>query len=795
MAEGGLLETKADFLFKVGALDANMLKVTAFEGTEGLSTLYRFQVDLCSDDEAIAVADMVGQPCYLEIHSPNGSRFVHGIVRRFARTGQGVHLTYYRVHIVPAHWLLTKRHRCRIFQSHNCQDMSVPGIIKQVLQDAGIPDDAYRMAFQNTYTTREYVVQYRESEMDFISRLMEEEGIYYFFEHAAEGHKLVIADGDVAHVELPTHPECVYRDPSGLVPEEEHVFGLHDTASIAIGAVELDDFNFVRPGQDIRQNNNAAQFTNLMFSDYPGRFREKDAGGHLAQVRLEAFQCTRHTTSLSATVRGFIPGYTFQLADHPSEETNRQYLISGVHHQGRQPQSTEEEAPVTDMAGYEATVTALPKEVPFRAQFVTHKPRIAGAQTAIVVGPKGEELYTDEYGRVKVQFHWDPEGTYNEDSSCWIRVSQGAAGGQYGMMFLPRVGQEVVVEFLEGDPDRPLITGRVYNNDHMPPYKLPAEKTKSVIKTNSSKGGGGTNEICFEDLKDSEQILLYAQKDLHLRVKNDRVENVEHDRHLTVDNDMTALVQANRSLTVKGDQTAKIDGDLSHEVGGKVSRKVAGTLSVTCDGDVVHAFNANHKQEVSQIHLTKAQNIKLEASTAIELAVGGNSIIISSSGISMKQGGATFGLVGNTVFVKGGPTVMINTAPAPPGTPVGPVTASATSPDAAAEPLEARTATPGADKTYSKQAQEYEAVEVESLVAEEPTEEPPPPVETSWIEIELVDEADQPVAGERYELKLPDGKIRRGTLDANGLARVEGIPPGQCEVCFPNLDAAAWEQI
>jgi type VI secretion system secreted protein VgrG len=351
------------------------------------------------------------------------------------------------------------------------------------------------------------------------------------------------------------------------------------------------------------------------------------------------------------------------------------------------------------------------------------------------------------------------------------------------------------VEYLEGDPDHPVITGRVYNNDHMPPYALPGEKTKSVIKTNSSKGGEGTNEIRFEDLKGSEQLLIHAQKDYHLRVTNDRVENVEHDRHLTVDNDKRELVKRNSGVKVQGTFAEQVDGDHSTKIGGKKSEKVAGTLSITCDGDVVEKYGANHKHEVTTTYLAKAQSIKLEAASTIELKVGGNHLIISTSGIELKQGGASVGLSGNTVFVKGAPQVLINTAPAPPGMPVGPVTASATAPEAPEAPIDADDVRPGSDRNY--QTQPYEVEQLEPLTGKFEPVKPPEQeeVELTWIEIELVDESDRPMPGERYELKLPNGKIRKGTLDANGVARVENIPPGACEVCFPNLDAEAWEEI
>ncbi|MFH1747780.1 MAG: type VI secretion system tip protein TssI/VgrG [Planctomycetota bacterium] len=768
--------SEADFTFRLPDLTTEGLKVTGFSGSEGISELYEFHIDFCSDVDSIDPTATVGLACFLEIAGSSGTRHVHGIVRRFQRIGQDASVTYYSADIVPAHWQLTKRYKNRIFQECNCSDMSVPGIIKKVLEDAGIPEDLFRFALTGEYEVYEYVVQYRESEMDFISRLMEEEGIYYFFEHTDEGYKIVFADSDVAHVASPLDAQCLYREPTGMVPEGEHVFTVRDGAELQVGATRLTDYDFTRPPLDLHTSATAERETALEISDYPGEYTDKDVGTRLVRIRLEEQQCRRHVLNMRGTNRGLLPGFTFELDEHPRAPLNREYLVTRLVHQASQSQSAQEQASEAEGLQYEATVRVIPSDIPFRAPRTTPRPTVKGSQTALVVGPSGEEIYTDQYGRVKVQFHWDLEGAYDENSSRWIRVSQGSAGGQYGIIFLPRVGQEVIVDFLEGDPDRPIITGRVYNADQMPPYTLPDEKTKSVIKTHSSKGGGGTNEIRFEDLKDSEQVFHYAQKDLHIRVNNDRVENVDNDRHLTVKSNKNESVGGDRSLAVGGNLKEKIAVDVSTKVEGKESKHVMGTLTLTCDSDVVEKFGASHKHEVSMTYACKALAIKLEASTGIELKCGGSSIVLTPAAI----------------FIAGGPLVNINTGAGPP---VGPVMAMATTPEDPAAPIDADTATPGSDTTYNAEAQEYEALEVEVLPDEEVPEEPQEEVELTWIEIELVDEADQPCAGERFELKLPNDKIRKGTLDANGVARVDNIPPGECQICFPKLDADAWERI
>jgi len=797
VADAARLASEADFTFRAGETLAEDLKVVGFSGTEGLNQLFEFRVELCSDDPNVAFDGVVGKACYLEIAGASGSRYAHGIVRRFERNGQGVHLTYYTAYLVPAHWILTKRSRCRIFQEHNCSDMTAPGIIRKVLEDAGLSDDNFRFATSATYAAREYVVQYRESEMDFIARLMEEEGLYYFFEHATDGHKMVIADGGAAHVASALCGECVFREPTGLSTDSEHFFAVDDAAEMQSGAARLTDFDFTRPATNLRSQKTAATETALEWGDFPGGFIDSAEGDRRAQVRLDEARCRARTVRFQGSVRALLPGEKFTLVDHPAEAANREYLVTAITHRATQPQGAQEEGGGDEGARHEVELRAIPADIVYRAPRVTPRPTVLGCQTALVVGPSGEEIYTDQYGRVKAQFHWDLEGVFDENSSCWIRVAQGMAGGQYGLLFLPRVGQEVIVDFLEGDPDRPLIVGRVYNADQMPPYTLPDEKTKSVIKTHSSTGGGGTNEICFEDLKDSEKILVYAQKDFHLRVMNDRVENVENDYHLSVTNNQNELIKKDHSVKVEGARKDNVVGDVSTDVGGKESKKVAGTLSVTCDSDVVHKFNANHKLEVTTTFQAKAQKIQLDAPGGIEIKCGGNSVILGPAGVALKAGGSSVVLTPATLFLKG-PMTQINTAPGPPGTPVTPVTASATSPEAPAAPVDADEATPGQDTTYSKTAETLDAVAVESLTDEQEEREPVEPVETelTWLEIELVDEADQPVAGEKYEVILPDGKIRRGTLDANGFARIERLPAeGEAQVCFPELDSAAWERI
>ena len=748
---------EANFTFRTDTLSTEDLKVASFEGTEGIGELFQFRVRLCSDNPGLSPDDLIGQPCRLEIAGHAGVRYVHGIILEFERSAECSKLTYYTAEIGPVFWLLTKRQRSRVFIEARCSPMTVPGIIKKVFTDAGIPDDAYRFALQSEYDTRQFVVQYRETDMDFVSRLMEREGIFYFFEHSADGQKMVIADGPVAHVANPLKAHFLYRDPSGLVPEDdqEYFYSVRDRSRIQVGAVVLDDYNFEQPRQNLRTKTEAGQYTSLEMIDYPGEYRDKSVGERYAKVRLEEQQCNRRLAEMTATVRCLSPGFKLTLDEHPCEDLNREYLMTQVSHRATQTQSAENHAG-QEGTRYDAQIRVIPSDVSYRPARRTPCPVIQGTQTAVVVGPPGEEIYTDKYGRVKVQFHWDQEGRYDPDSSYWIRVSQGAAGGQYGMMILPRVGQEVIVDFLEGNPDWPIITGRVYNADLMPPYALPAEKTKSAIKTHSSKGGGGTNEIRFEDLKDSEQLLIYAQKDLHIRVNNDRIEHVDHNRHLTVKENKYELVKQEKHVEVK------LDSD--ETIGGK--------RSLLVKGDVGEDFKGNHSEKVgSNYYLKAGTNVVIESGVAITLKVGGNFVKIDPGGVTVQ---GTLVKINSPGGVAGSGSPVALRSPGP--------------------PLEADTVEVGKDVTYTAEPYDSGAVEApERIAGQVQSQDEVKP--TSWIEIELVDEAGQPCPGERYEITTPDGKVIKGTLNSEGQAHVSVAEPGACQISFPNLDGRAWERL
>ena len=859
--------SRAQIAFEVEGGAVDQFQVMRYRGTEGLCQLYRFEIELASSDREVVFDSIVGKSAVLSVNSPYGTRWFHGVVGRFEMTGETVEQVYFRAELVPAVWLLTHRYNSRIFQQKK-----VPEIISEVLAKAGIAGDQFKLdGVTRSYQPREYCVQYRETDYNFICRLMEEEGIRWHFEQSQDGHVLVMEDGDSSSYVAIEGDPLPYEPPSGMHHEQEHVFRFRLGQSVRPGKAVLSDFNFENPKLDLKASSDSGRDTDLEFYDCPGEYREQPVGQELATLRAEEFEAARTVGVGQSNSPRLAPGHTFEMTEHPVG-MDGSYLVTSVTHQGKQAVArsstgTNGHARILDasvfqslmaarqnenqtirqlaeaqlqfisrfktgdgtahraltewlyhagqvsrdlpsvaealgggpLAGlalpnllddasaasivehdapvYECRFECVPASVSYRPPRVTPWPMMRGSQTARVVGPAGEEIHTDKYGRVRVQFHWDRRGGHKEDASCWIRVSQGSAGGQYGMMFLPRVGQEVVVDFLEGDPDQPLITGRVYNADHMPPYELPKEKTKSVIKTRSSKGGGGSHEIRFEDLKGSEQMLLYGKKDLHIRFENDRVENIGHDRHLTVKENKFELVKKGKNVEVKLDLKEKVGGDKSLKVSGKVAEKFGGSHSVKVGGDVIETYGMNHKNETTMTAATKAMAIKLEASTAIELKCGGSSLVLTPAAI----------------FMVGGPLVNINSGSGPP---VAPVTSTASSPAAPEAPVDADTVEHGKDTSYSG-GEEPPAGDALGAVAGhtfEPTE--MDGQKYTWVEIELVDETGQPVPHERYEVIAPNGEtIKTGSLDDMGQAHVAlPEPSGTCQISFPNLDEDAWER-
>jgi type VI secretion system secreted protein VgrG len=612
---------------------SDALRVVRYRGSEALSELFLFEVWVTSGDVHLKFADFVGKKATLVFGDPSAAgRKLHGMVRRFELAHQTGGRASYRFELVPQAHRLTLTNDCRIFQHE-----SAPQIIQQVL--GGFAIESVTASLGGSYATREYCVQYRESDWDFVSRLMEEEGIFYWFEHGDGDAKLVLGDGKSAHNPIAGEATITFRPAAGALGDaHEHVTRLCFGEEVRPGKVTLRDYNFLKPRLALEGESAASVDSDLEIYDYPAKFDEPGAGKSRAARWLEARQASRQSGDGESTVLRFMAGQTFTLGDNAEDDLrddlNIEYLLTRVEHRGAEPGY----ADMAEAEAYSNRFWVIPSAVPFRPGQRTPKPRVHGAQTAVVVGPGGEEIHTDEHGRIKVQFHWDRLGKNDENSSCWVRVQQPWAGPGWGTLFIPRIGQEVVVEFLEGDPDRPLVSGAVYHAANVPPYALPGEKTKSTIKSDSSIGGGGFNELRFEDRKGSEEIFLHGQKDWVIVIENDKAQLIKHDefskvdhdrtrevgrhetvhvggnRQKTVDGDEEVIVGGNETITVGKNHAEKIGGNESIEVGGSETLGVSGNRTASIGGNHVEAVVLNHNTAVGGMF---AQEVLLDHTVVV----------------------------------------------------------------------------------------------------------------------------------------------------------------------------------
>jgi len=552
------------------------LKVSRFNGFEQLSSLYRFDILFVCEQRELDFSDIIGKSARLTIKRGDSVRHVHGIISDVEQGAEGKRAVGYRATVVPEAWRLQNRQDLRIFQ-----EKAAPDIIQQLLDDAAFEVSEVKLQLQGSYAAREYCVQYRESDWAFISRLMEEEGIFFYFEHEEDKHTLIILDAPSGHGPISGDATVIFRDPSGVLASSEHVSFFRCREGIRPDKVAMRAHNFKKPDLDLNVEAEGPDDPTLEIYDYPGRYEVPADGTQIAKVGLERWQATRKQGWGESRCPRMTTGHLFTLADHPRADFNAEYLLSRIEHQGAQPLMGE--APDAEAVGYENRFLCIPSAVPFRPPQHTPKPTIQGVQTAVVVGPSGQEIHTDEHGRIKVQFHWDREGKGDENSSCWIRVAQPWAGVSWGAMFLPRVGHEVVVSFLEGDPDRPLIVGSVYHGTNVPPYGLPAEKTKSTLKSNSSTGGEGFNELRFDDKKDAEEIFLHGQKDWNIVIENDKTEQIGNDRKLDIGNDRLKKVGHDEGFEIENNQTGKIGGNKKIDVAKSHLEKIGKDQLISVD--------------------------------------------------------------------------------------------------------------------------------------------------------------------------------------------------------------------
>jgi type VI secretion system secreted protein VgrG len=596
----------------------DVLRVARFEGEEGLSRLFRFDITVLCETRDLDFSKVVGRRAELLLclGKAQEPRRVQGVVESFEHEDEGKTLAAYRAVLAPEARRLEHRKGSRIFQA-----LSVPDIVENVLLAAGLQESGFRFALSKRYPKREYCVQYRESDWAFLSRLMEADGIHYFFEHHDDGELLVIADGSAAHEAIAGDSAVAFRPPLGALARGEHVSRFRYAERVRPGKVTVRDYDFTRPFLSLETSARADGGQELEDYDYPGAYETPKLGAELARVRIEELQSTRRMGVAESSCPRLIPGTRFELVDHPRDDFNQEYLITRVEHRGCAP--APEASGSEQEAEYENRFDIIPASVPFRPLRRTPKPTMHGVQTAIVVGPQGQSVHTDEHGRVKVQFHWDREGRKDDKSSCWIRVSQAWAGAGFGAMFLPRVGHEVVVDFLEGDPDRPLIVGCLYHGANTPPYALPAKKTTSTVRS-SSVGGDGANEIRFEDAGGSEELYVQAQKDYNELVKNN---------HATT-------VKANQTNDVAGNQSESVGGDQSVSVEGSRTIHVGGSQTITVDGTKPAAGIQGASLRVTgNYEVNASDRIHVQAPASILLECEGSSILLEPNRITFTAGG------------------------------------------------------------------------------------------------------------------------------------------------------------
>ncbi len=618
-------------------LGRDRLLVESISIDETLSGLGNMALTAFSEGSPVDMDALLGQPLVVSVASVSETQ------RHFHFVAESVTLRshdparghyHYAFRCLPWFWLLARHQDCRIFQ-----DMSVVEIVDMVLNELGMTD--FKWMLNSQPPKRSYCVQYRESTFAFFSRLLEEEGIFYFFEHHEDRHVMILGDSELAYGQVSGGSIPLRRLEQG--DTEPGISDWQEERRLHLGRVSMTDYNFESPQEKLLIGTSSPSAPSpakgLELFDYPGRFADRGRGEGLSRIRMEARESASNTASARSNVIGLGAGTRFSLAGH--ESASGDYVIQSVHHQG----NNNWDQDLGGGAFYTQSLRAISTDRPYRPPRSTPRPVIDGPQTAVVVGKSGEEIDVDKYGRIYVQFHWDRRSDADERSSCRIRVSQTWAGNNWGGMVLPRIGMEVVVQFLDGDPDRPLVTGCVVNADSMPPYPLPAHRSRTTFRTSSTPGGGNFNELRFEDSKGKEQVFLRAARDLHVRVQNQERSLIGESSHSRVEKDSFKSVGGNQNLIVEGDAVWQFDESRS--------------IKVASDEEV----------EIGQNLMMKAGNdVVIDAGTRLTLRAGGSWVVIDGSGVAAS-----------------GPLIRLNSGGSPNGR-----RASPDEPDKQENPVDAR---------------------------------------------------------------------------------------------------------
>lgn len=633
----------------------HQFRVESFQVHEKLFQPFELSVSLLSLDADIKFEDLIRKPGTLILRGQGegDSRVFNGVIKDVHFLGAGRRFSRYQLVLVPQVWFLSQRQDCRIFQ-----DVSVKEIIKSVLEQAGVTD--FRMDLAESYQPQEYILQYRENDLHFIHRLMSQHGIWYYFEHTNAVHTMVIVDSNDAILPLQDSEEDAsepnsplrYHADGGGVADREHIFDVSFGKHVRTDEVTVTDYNYDHPriSQEVSSSSLSAG-TKLAYFDFPGRYQQPASGKMQSGYRLSEHLVDNCQMDGRSCVMRLIPGFSFEMARHPRRSLNRDYTLLSVYHSGTNPRVHEEEAsdlPTT----YDNRFICIPRDVTYRAPALP-APVVDGPQTAVVVGPSGEEIYTDVMGRIKVQFHWDRCGKSDEYSTCWIRVGQPMAAPGWGAVALPRIGHEVVVNFLDGDPDKPLVTGGVYNGLHFPPYSLPENKTRTVLRTQTHKGSG-YNELSFEDKAENEEVFVRAQKDMITKVLNNRYREIGVDEF----------------LKVGANQTNEIKGDSEETIEGNKTTVVNSTFTETVEQDVTVTYNANEKQSISkntQLEIGENRTTKIKKNDSLDVGASSKLGVGASRTADIKKndnlnigGDLTISVTGNTGYNTKGATQIIS---------------------------------------------------------------------------------------------------------------------------------------
>ncbi|HLJ86718.1 MAG TPA: type VI secretion system tip protein TssI/VgrG [Candidatus Angelobacter sp.] len=632
-------------------LGANALLIEGLTGNEAVSDTFEFRLDLLAEAaKPINIKDLLGKAVSVSLVADvnETKRYFHGIVSRISQGAKEERFIHYEAVVVPWLWLLGLKSESRIFQ-----DKTVVDIIKAVFDElkGAFPDVNYRDATTGNHLALDYCVQYRESNFNFVSRLMEQEGIFYFFEHSQDKHTLVFADSNSAIVDCQGKSQVMYAD-GGIGEREGIITKWQRQIEMRSGKYSMRDHHFQLPDDKLEVSEPAKESfpgsSSLEFYDYPGeyglRFKNPDQrlgqvadeGRKMVRIRMEEDEILGQVVQASSTRRNLANMHKFSLTKHFSD--NGAYIITELKHKMDQLPSYFSGKPAPEIP-YSNTFKCVSAKATIRPRRTTPKPLVGGPQTATVAVKAGEESWLDKFGRVRVQFHWERKGKNNETSACWVRVAQPWAGGSWGAHFWPRVGQEVVVEFLEGDPDRPIVTGSVYNKANMPPYTLPDNYTRSGIISRSSKGGATANfnELRFEDKKGQEQIFLNAEKDMDHRVEHDHREWVGNNQHLVVKAAQIQLIEGDKHEHIKAAHVEKIEGNASRDLTGDHKESVGGKISLKVGGAQHHTVGSVYTLKAGdEVHLSAGTKIIIEGGSQVSIKGAGGFVDIGPAGVTIQ---------------------------------------------------------------------------------------------------------------------------------------------------------------